>query len=153
MLNSNMFPGAMRFIPPHPASLSRNMNLQAGVLRLLTSGLLGAGNLEYLSVSGSSRQSQINDAIFERIIVPSEAYIRHFCSRRYHLSRDEFAEINLDLFLKILKMSFVDVPQVRLREAFVRQPSFNVANVEAIWSTHLEDGQYSHQSTKLGRIG
>ncbi|KAK2948498.1 hypothetical protein BLNAU_16567 [Blattamonas nauphoetae] len=49
-------------------------------------------------------EPEMNDAIFERIIVPSEAYIRFFCSHCYIVSRGESAEINLDLFLAMLQM-------------------------------------------------
>ncbi|KAK2948366.1 hypothetical protein BLNAU_16712 [Blattamonas nauphoetae] len=104
MLNSNLIPGVMNIIQPRPGSLPTNMNLHARVIRFLANGLLRARSLESAVVSGSSSQSQMNDAIFERIVVPSEANIRFFCANRYIYSRGEFAQSHLNLFFKMLQI-------------------------------------------------
>ncbi|KAK2941982.1 hypothetical protein BLNAU_23105 [Blattamonas nauphoetae] len=105
MLDCNMISGVMTVIRPHTSSLSAGNVLHTRVIRLLKSSLFEARNLESFDISGSSRQSQMNDVIFERVLIPSETYLRYLCSNRYFVVEGQCLHSLLDLVHKLFEMS------------------------------------------------
>ncbi|KAK2949827.1 hypothetical protein BLNAU_15222 [Blattamonas nauphoetae] len=107
LLNCNMISGVMTVIRPPTSSLSAGNVLHTRIIRLLKSSLFEARNLDSFDVSGSSRQSQLNDAIFERILIPSEAYLRYLCLNRYFIMEGQCLHSLLDLLSNAFTISLI----------------------------------------------
>ncbi|KAK2955453.1 hypothetical protein BLNAU_9500 [Blattamonas nauphoetae] len=110
MLNYDVIPGVMNILQPHTLSPPLEMSLHHRVMRLLKTVHYSTNIPEFFDVSGSSRQSQMNDAIFEQVLIPSEAYLRSLCSNRYFVLESESADMLLEFFLSLIDMSTFHSP-------------------------------------------
>ncbi|KAK2955540.1 hypothetical protein BLNAU_9588 [Blattamonas nauphoetae] len=110
MLNCDVIPGVMNILQPHTLSLPLERSLHHRVMRLLKTVHYSTNIPEFFDVSGSSRQSQMNDAIFEQVLIPSEAYLRSLCSNRYFVLEGEQMDSLLELFVCLIEISAFHSP-------------------------------------------
>ncbi|KAK2950555.1 hypothetical protein BLNAU_14549 [Blattamonas nauphoetae] len=105
MLNCGVISGILNILQPHTVSLPLGEILLIDVVKMLSSPFSNTGrNPSCLNEADAAKYAQMNEILFERVIVPSDAFIRHLCSNRFFISGRESMRSLLNLFYHLTVM-------------------------------------------------
>ncbi|KAK2955491.1 hypothetical protein BLNAU_9538 [Blattamonas nauphoetae] len=110
MLNCDVISGVMNIIQPHTLSLSLRKSLHVQIMDFLTSVLCASDRPPSRNIDDATQTYQMNEMIFQRIIVPSDGYVRYLCSNRYFVSEHLSAFTLRVISCKLIKLFLFHSP-------------------------------------------
>ncbi|KAK2959915.1 hypothetical protein BLNAU_5112 [Blattamonas nauphoetae] len=106
LFKADLIPQLVTTLNPQSLSFGEAVNIHTNLLKIIANSVRLAtdAGLHYLGIEDHTDRQAVLETILQKVLVPSEQYIRHLCVNRHSMIDDDLSDEFMTLLARILRI-------------------------------------------------